>query len=105
MTVNVINAKRKVALLKQLFIYLELSAAAALLPKLAKYYLRMAKIGIFSSHLWSDLTDVLQWLKSHRSHWKPFVVIQCANITSDSKLFAILNEILPFKKQIFIKFN
>ena len=83
MTVTLINSKSRVAPLELLSISrLELSAAH-LLAKLAKHYLRMTKIGISSPHLWSDFTDVLQWLKSHPSRWKPFVANRCANIHND----------------------
>ena len=54
--------------------------AAHLLAELAKRYLQITRTAITSSHLWSDSTDVLQWLKSHPSRWKQFVAHRCAKI-------------------------
>ena len=57
---------------------LELSAAY-LLRKLAKY-LKSSKISMNSTHLWSDSTHVLQWLKSDPSRWETFVANRSPNI-------------------------
>ncbi|XP_029178506.1 uncharacterized protein LOC114946224 [Nylanderia fulva] len=71
--VTLISAKTKVAPLKRMTIpRLELSAAVILVRLVFKIR-NVLQIHHTSTHLWTDSTVALTWIKGHPSRWKDFV--------------------------------
>lgn len=71
--INFINAKTKVAPLKQLTIpHLELNAAL-LLTRLTSHVQKVLNLKTDSVYLWTDSSITLTWISTHPSRWKDYV--------------------------------
>ncbi|XP_024889273.1 uncharacterized protein LOC112465780 [Temnothorax curvispinosus] len=78
--VRLLEAKTKVAPLKQVtLLRMELSAAA-LLVRIAEHAQRILEAKDVPSHLWSDAKVVLGWIRGHPSSWKTYVANRVSEI-------------------------